>query len=67
VCDQCKTALVQRDDDKPETIRARLRVYHQTADDLVAHYRRQGLVREVPGTGDIESIYQNILKALPGG
>ena len=65
VCDLCGTALVQRDDDKPETIRQRLKVFHDVNDELVAHYRRQGLVRDVPGTGDIETIYQNIMAALP--
>jgi len=65
VCDECGTALVQRDDDKPETIRKRLKVFHDVNDELVAHYRRQGLVRDVPGTGDIETIYQNIVAALP--
>jgi adenylate kinase len=63
-CDLCATALYQRDDDKPATIRNRLRVFHETYDDLVRHYRKQGLLREVPGQGDIESIHADIVKAL---
>jgi adenylate kinase len=65
VCDRCGTALMQRDDDKPETIRQRLKIFHEVNDELLAHYRNQGLVRDVPGAGDIDTIYQNIVAALP--
>jgi adenylate kinase len=64
VCDECGTTLVQREDDKPETIRGRLDVYHASADKLLGHYRRQGLVIDVPGDGEIEAIHQKIVEAL---
>ena len=55
---------MQRDDDRPETVRARLVVYHGNMEALVAHYRAQGLLREVPGQGAIEEVYANILTGL---
>jgi adenylate kinase len=64
VCDNCGTKLVQRADDKPETVRARLVVYHKNILELLPHYRAQGLLHEVPGTGEIEQVYRNIMKAL---
>lgn len=64
ICDCCGTALAQREDDKPETVRRRLKLYHETADDLIAHYRRQGLVKDVPGVGDIETIHWAIVATL---
>jgi adenylate kinase len=64
VCDKCGTALIQRKDDKPETVRTRLGVYHQQTAGLIPYYRAQGLLREVSGHGDIEEIYNNIVKAL---
>ena len=64
VCDECGTPLVQRADDGEEAIRRRLALYHQNTGDLVAHYRAQGLLREVPGVGDIEAIYAGIVRAL---
>jgi adenylate kinase len=64
VCDRCGTKLVQRDDDRPETVRRRLMVYHKNTEELIPHYRAQGLLREVAGDGEIEQIYENILKAL---
>ena len=64
VCDRCGTALVQRADDKPETVRARLVVYHKNTQELIPYYRAQGLLREADGTGAIEEVYANIMKAL---
>jgi adenylate kinase len=64
VCDNCGHALVQRSDDRPETIRARLMVYHKDTVELIPHYRAQGLLREVSGEGKIEDVYENILKVL---
>jgi adenylate kinase len=54
----------QREDDKEETIRRRLALYHQNTADLIIHYRAQGLVREVDGEGEIEIIYQRIVQAI---
>jgi adenylate kinase len=64
ICDVCGTVLVQRQDDQEETVRERLRVYHQNTADLIDYYRAGGLLREVSGVGDIESIYAQMLKAL---
>jgi adenylate kinase len=64
VCDADGAALVQRADDREEAIRQRLKDYHEITEELVDYYRRQGLVREVPGDGDIEKIYQDILQVL---
>jgi adenylate kinase len=64
ICDDCGTALVQRSDDREDTVKARLVVYHKDTVELIPHYRRQGLLHEVPGTGEIEQVYANIMKVL---
>ncbi len=64
VCDECGSALIQRADDREDTVRERLRVYHQNTEELIPYYRRQGLLREVPGEGEIEKIYGTILQVL---
>jgi adenylate kinase len=64
VCDVCGHALEHRSDDKPETVRARLAVYHKDTVELIPHYRAQGLLREVAGEGNIDAVYANILKVL---
>ncbi len=64
-CDECGTALVQREDDKEDTIRRRLQVYRQSTAEIIPYYRDQGLVRETAGAGDIEAIYRQIVGAIP--
>jgi adenylate kinase len=64
ICDVCGTKLIQRVDDREETVRERLRVYHANSADLIPYYRAQGLLREVPGVGAIEQIYAMILQIL---
>ena len=50
VCDQDGSRLVQRDDDKPEVISNRLRVYHEQTEPLVDYYDEHGLMRRIDGT-----------------
>jgi adenylate kinase len=64
ICDRCGTPLVQRDDDREETVRARLVVYHRNTEKLIPYYRERGLLREVPGGGGIEQVYYDLIKAL---
>ena len=64
VCDECGTTLIQRIDDQEATVRERLRQYHVNLHDMLQHYRQQGLLHEVPGLGDIESIYGSIVNVL---
>lgn len=64
ICDKCGTTLIQRDDDRPEIIAKRLRIFHDRNRELLDYYRRAGLLIEVPGQGDVETIYQDIVRAL---
>jgi adenylate kinase len=64
ICDRDGTTLVQRADDKPETVRARLVVYHKNTEELIPHYQAMGLLRAVSGTGDVEDVYARIEKVL---
>jgi adenylate kinase len=66
VCDRDGTPLVQRDDDKEETVKARLRVYHGNTVELFPYYCARGLLREVSGRGNIEEIYAHIVQDLNG-
>ncbi len=49
LCDACGGTLVQRDDDREETVRVRLAVYREQAEPVLAYYRRRGLLRVVAG------------------
>ncbi len=64
VCDNCGGKLIQRKDDTPETVRARLEVYHKETEPLVGFYAERGLLRSVGVVGDKETTFQAILAAL---
>jgi adenylate kinase len=56
--------LVQREDDREDTVRRRLKVYHETTEPLIQHYDRQGLLRRVAGGASPEAIEQEIEDVL---
>jgi adenylate kinase len=55
---------VQRDDDKPETVRNRLSVYREETEPLESYFEKRGQLVEVDGVGGIEDIYQRITDVL---
>lgn len=65
VCDVCGYILMVRDDDREETVRRRLVEFHKNTDALLEHYARQGLVRDVSALDPVDTIYANVLAALP--
>jgi adenylate kinase len=60
VCDQDGSRLIQRDDDKEETIRRRLEVYHSQTEPLIDYYDRAGLVRRFDGRRDPDEVHQHV-------
>lgn len=58
--------LIQREDDKPETVKARLATYHETTEPIIAYYDQLGVLKNVPGHhATPDEIYQRILEVLP--
>lgn len=64
VCDRCGEALVLRDDDKAETVKTRLSVYHERTQPLIEYYGGQGCLKDVDGTVDMEEVFAAICKIL---
>lgn len=60
ICDKCAVSLIQREDDKPETVKNRLVVYGERTNDLIDHYRKKGTLREVDGDLAAEKLFENI-------
>jgi adenylate kinase len=63
-CDNCGEPLIQRDDDKAETVLNRLNSYHAKTEPLVNFYQGRGKLVKVDGAGDMDAIFDEILKAL---
>lgn len=66
VCDQCGGNLVMRKDDKPETVRKRLNVYHEQTKPLIEYYSNKGALYSVDGTQDLEDVFQAIVEIILG-
>mgnify|MGYP004652649763 CR=1 FL=1 len=66
LCGKCLAPLVTRNDDKPETIKARLDVYHKQTEPLKEFYEKRGKLTKVKGESTVELTTANVLKALEG-
>jgi adenylate kinase len=64
VCDQCGAGLIQRDDDREETVAARLDVYERQTAPIHDYFRERGNLRMVDGTGNSEDVYQRIMREV---
>lgn len=64
ICDKCGSGLVLRDDDKPETVKKRLAVYHEQTQPLIEYYSNEKILRTVDGTKDMEQVFQDITNIL---
>ena len=64
VCDKCGGKLIQRHDDEPETVKARLEVYHKETEPLKDFYEKRGLLKSVENQPTVAETSQAILRAL---
>ena len=64
ICDQCGQELVLRDDDKPETVQNRLRVYQEQTQPLIDFYSTRGVLKSVDGTQDMQDVFHGIVELL---
>lgn len=60
ICDDCGEPLVQRDDDKEETVKKRLGVYHEQTQPLIDYYTKKGILKTVDGTKDMKDVFADI-------
>ena len=64
ICDKCGSELVQRDDDKPETVQNRLSVYHEQTQPLIEYYDKKNILKSVDGTKDMQEVFTDIVNIL---
>ena len=64
ICDKCGTEIIIRSDDKPETVKDRLNVYHQQTEPLIAYYKAAGVLREVNGTQELPKVFEDVVAIL---
>ena len=64
ICDKCGSELILRDDDKPETVLNRLKVYHEQTQPLIDYYTAKGILKTVDGTKDMNDVFGDIVAIL---
>lgn len=64
ICDRCGCELILRDDDKPETVKNRLDVYHKQTQPLIDFYTKKGVLKTVDGTVDMQDVFKAIVAIL---
>ncbi|MBQ7066564.1 MAG: adenylate kinase [Lachnospiraceae bacterium] len=64
ICDKCGEGLILRDDDKPETVKNRLDVYHEQTQPLIDFYEKKGVLKSVDGTIPMEDVFKSIVNIL---
>ncbi|MBR6400232.1 MAG: adenylate kinase [Firmicutes bacterium] len=64
ICDACGEALIQRKDDNEETVKNRLKVYHETTAPVIEYYKKKGILAQIDGVGDIDEIFAKAVAAL---
>lgn len=64
ICDRCGSEIVLREDDKPETVQKRLKVYHEQTQPLIEYYSGKGVLKEVDGTQPMDDVFAAIVKIL---
>lgn len=64
ICDTCGSELILRDDDKPETVKNRLKVYHDQTQPLIDFYTEKGILKSVDGTQDMNDVFAAIVAIL---
>jgi len=64
ICDVCGEKLIQRDDDKAETVKKRLEVYHEQTAPLIDFYKNKNVLLEVDGTLGLDEVFDTIIETL---
>ncbi len=67
ICDLCGSGLILRDDDKPETVSNRLKVYHRQTEPLIEYYSEKGIIVNVNGSQDIDVVFNEIIESIERG
>ena len=64
ICDNCSSNLIQREDDKPETVKKRLEVYHKQTAPLIEYHEKKGLLKNIDGEPSIKEVFNQTVKII---
>jgi adenylate kinase len=67
VCDKCGSEVIVRDDDKPESVMNRMKVYEKLTAPVLNYYKSRGDVIEIFATGTLDSVFEELTQAIGSG
>ena len=59
-CDRCGADLIQRKDDNEETVKNRLKIYHEITEPLISYYKKEGILEEIDGAEDLDKAFEKV-------
>ena len=60
ICDRCGADLIQRKDDNEETVKNRLKIYHEITEPLISYYKKEGILEEIDGAEDLDKVFEKV-------
>ena len=64
ICDLCGAELVQRKDDNEETVKNRLKIYHEMTEPLISYYKKENILEEVDGMEKLDAVFEKVKEII---
>lgn len=64
ICDRCGTDLIQRKDDNEETVKNRLKIYHEVTEPLISYYKKEGILEEIDGAEELDKVFEKVKRII---
>ena len=64
ICDRCGADLIQRKDDNEETVKNRLKIYHEVTESLISYYKKEGILEEIDGAEELDKVFEKVKRII---
>lgn len=64
ICDRCGADLIQRKDDNEETVKNRLKIYHEVTEPLISYYQKEGILEEIDGAEELDKVFEKVKRII---
>ena len=64
ICDRCGADLIQRKDDNEETVKNRLKIYHEVTEPLISYYKQEGILEEIDGAEELDKVFEKVKRII---
>ena len=64
ICDRCGADLIQRKDDNEETVKNRLKIYHEVTEPFISYYKKEGILEEIDGAEELDKVFEKVKRII---